>query len=396
MLKVINSLLLSWGLSAADASAWGAVTVCAIALALSWAVYAVLNRLVVPVVLKFVNFTEARWDDIVFNPAILRVLSELAAVLVLRWLLPGGLADFPEWQSGVFVGLKIAIVCVAVHLVNRFIIALYNVLEENTSRRVTSLKGLRQMLQVISVFVGIIIVISILANRNPLTIITGLGAAATILMLVFKDPILGVVAGVQLTLNDMLRPGDWITVPARNLNGTVLEVGLTTVKVRNFDNTVVTVPPYSLVSESFQNWRPMQQSGARRVERSITIDVNTVAFCTPAQVEEYRREEWGRELDPAVKHVNLTVFRLYLEHYLSALPTLNTSLPDHICMVRELQPTPQGIPLDIYLFTSLTEWKPYEHFQADVLDHILASAPAFGLRVYQAPSGLDVRERTAR
>ena len=158
---------------------------------------------------------------------------------------------------------------------------------------------------------------------------------------------MGVVAGVQLTLNDMLRPGDWITVPARNINGTVLEVGLTTVKVQNFDMTIVTVPPYSLVSESFQNWRGMTDARGRRVNRAVTIDVDSVDFCPPEKIEEFRREEWWGALDADVRHVNLTLFRAYLEHYISQLPDLKTD-PSMVYMVRELAPTPQGIPLELY------------------------------------------------
>ena len=188
---------------------------------------------------------------------------------------------------------RILIVCVAVHLINRFLLAVYELIERSSSGRASSLKGIRQMLQVISVSIGVIIIISILANKNPLTVITGLGAAATVLMLVFKDSIMGVVAGVQLTLNDMLRPGDWITVPARNINGTVLEVGLTTVKVQNFDMTIVTIPPYALVSESFQNWRGMTDSRGRRINRAVTIDVNSVRFCDEETIRELKTKNGG-------------------------------------------------------------------------------------------------------
>ena len=372
-------------------ASWAAGLSVFVACFLAWALYAALNRWVIPTILRFVEFTEAKWDDIVFNPGILRVMSELAGVIVLRVLVPPALAKFPALFSAANIALRVAIVAVGVHLVNRFILALYNVLEDNSSSRVTSLKGIRQMLQVLTVLVGIIICISILANKDPIAIITGLGAAATILMLVFKDPILGVVAGIQLTLNDMLRPGDWISMPSRGINGTVAEVTLSTVKVLNFDKTILTVPPYSLLTETFQNWRPMQTHGARRITRTITIDTSTVARLDSDRAKALGADVWAADVDLSQPQVNLSLFRRYLEHYLANVPTV-TSDSRRPLMVREMQPTPQGLPIEIYLFTTITDWVPYEHLQADIVDHILAAAPSFGLRVYQAPAGQDFRQ----
>ncbi|MCM1162870.1 MAG: mechanosensitive ion channel family protein [Muribaculaceae bacterium] len=389
----ILSLLAGWGVDPAQLTLWSTILSASISVLIPWVVYVLLSRVVIPMLLKVTHYTEAKWDDILFNPQLLRVVAELVFVMILGAALPPSLSRFHTLFTIVQVGCRIAVVAAVIHMVNRLLLALYELLVANSSGRVTSLRGILQMLQIISISIGVIIVISILADKNPLTIITGLGAAATVLMLVFKDSIMGVVAGVQLTLNDMLRPGDWITVPSRNINGTVLEVGLTTVKVQNFDNTIVTVPPYSLVSESFQNWRGMTDSGGRRMNRSITIDVNSVGFCPREMIEALKTEEWGRRLDPDRQYVNLTLFRHYLEHYISTLPQLNSS-PGMTCMVRELEPTNTGIPIDLYLFTTLTSWKPYEHFQASVMDHVFASVSRFGLRIYQAPSGLDVRERT--
>ncbi|MCM1521662.1 MAG: mechanosensitive ion channel family protein [Muribaculaceae bacterium] len=388
----ILSLLAGWGVNPGSLTLWTTITSASISILIPWIVYMILTRVAIPILLKVVSFTESKWDDILFNPRLLRVVAELVLVMILSATLPDSLSRYQTLHAISLVACRIAVVAVVVHLVNRLLMALYDLLVSNSTGRVTSLRGILQMLQVLSISIGVIIVISILSDKNPLTIITGLGAAATVLMLVFKDSIMGVVAGVQLTLNDMLRPGDWITVPARNINGNVLEVGLATVKVQNFDNTIVTVPPYSLVSESFQNWRGMTDSGGRRVNRSVTIDVNSVNFCPDSMIEEFRSEEWGRRLVKEKKYVNLTLYRHYLEHYLSTLPQLKTGMT---CMVRELDPTPQGLPIDLYFFTSLTSWKPYEHLQASVMDHVLASVHRFGLRIYQAPSGLDVRERPA-
>ena len=385
----ILKLYAGWGMDADVAPLWSTLTSVGLSLLLSWVVYELLTRVVIPIVLKFVAYTSVKWDDILFNPRLLKVVAELVFVIVARLTLPASLIYYPDMAGLASVVCKVGLVCVCVHLVNRFILALYNLLEDNSSSRITTLKGIRQMLQILTVLVGLIIVISILARRDPLAIITGLGAAATVLMLVFKDSIMGVVAGVQLTLNDMLRPGDWITLPSRHINGNVVEVGLTTVKIRNFDNTIVTVPPYSLISESYQNWRGMRDSGGRRMNRSFTIDVNSVRFCTPRETETFAQEEWGKGLAEGEGHVNLTLYRRYLEHYISGLPDLNTS-DDMIYMVRELAPTPQGVPLELYFFTKNTAWKSFEHMQAAVMDHVMASVGRFGLRIYQAPSGLDL------
>jgi miniconductance mechanosensitive channel len=221
-----------------------------------------------------------------------------------------------------------------------------------------------------------------------MNILTGLGASAAILMLVFKDTIMGLVAGVQLSANNMLRPGDWITMPKYGADGTVIEVTLTTVKVQNWDNTITTIPPYALVSDSFQNWRGMRESGGRRIKRSLNIDMTTVHFCTPQQLKNFEKRGWLEGFERTGKEeVNLHVFRHYLERYLRHHPRVNTSLT---LMVRQLQPTPQGLPIELYFFSANKDWIPYERLQAEVFDHVLAVLPQFGLKVFQSPTGTDI------
>ena len=243
------------------------------------------------------------------------------------------------------------------------------------------------MFKIISLCIGAIIIISIVVDKNPANILTGLGAMAAVLMLVFKDPIMGLVAGVQLSANDMLRQGDWITLPKHNADGEVVEVTLTTVKVQNWDKTITTIPPYVLVSESFQNWRGMFDSGGRRIKRSLYIDMNTIGFCTKEQVEKFRQKGWLNGIDCDDEHiVNLTVLRNYLDIYLRNNKRVNQNL---ILMVRQLQPTAQGLPLELYFFSANTAWVAYEHLQADVFEHIFAIMPEFGLKVFQTPAGND-------
>ena len=221
---------------------------------------------------------------------------------------------------------------------------------------------------------------------------------------------MGVVAGIQLTANNMLRVGYWIAMPKYGADGTVIEVTLNTVKVRNWDNTITTIPPYALVSDSFQNWRGMEESGGRRIKRSVNIDMNSVKFCSPEMIERYRKicllsdyvlsteqkiEKYNKEnnvdtstLINGQHQTNLGVFRAYLNNYLKSLPTVNQQMT---CMVRQLQPTETGIPMELYFFSAVKDWVPYEGVQADVFDHVLAIIPEFELRVFQNPSGDDLR-----
>jgi miniconductance mechanosensitive channel len=269
---------------------------------------------------------------------------------------------------------------------------LYSASEEEIGLKDHPLDGLLQMLKLITVSLGIIVAISLLLNKNPSAILAGLGASAAVLMLVFKDTILGFVAGIQLSFNKMLNVGDWITIPSRNVNGIVEQVSLTTVKVRNYDNTILTVPPYTLVSESFQNWRGMQDRGGRRVMRSINIDMNTVRFCTDEEMQRYASLGWldGMETTNG-KQVNLKIFRHYLEKYLTNHPGIIVNTEEKmLLMVRQLQPTPQGLPLELYFFSASVDWVPYEQLQADVFDHLIAVVKEFGLKIYQAPSGDDL------
>jgi miniconductance mechanosensitive channel len=251
------------------------------------------------------------------------------------------------------------------------------------------MKGFYQMMKLIVICVGTIIIISTLIDKDPVKILTGLGASAAILTLVFKDTIMGLVAGVQLTANDMLRPGDWITMPKYGADGSVLEVTLTTVKVQNWDKTISTIPPYALVNDSFQNWRGMRESGGRRVKRSINIDMHTVRFCTAEELAYFKQQPWMEGFEETGKEeVNLYIFRHYVMYYLTHHPKVNQ---DMIMLVRQLQPTAQGMPIELYFFSANTAWVKYEALQAEVFDHVLAVVHQFGLKVFQSPSGLDLQ-----
>lgn len=266
---------------------------------------------------------------------------------------------------------------------------LYEAFYRRPKFRAYAVKGIFQMLKLVTTGLGLIVGISILFGKEPLAIITALGASAAVLLLVFRDTILGLVASVQLSANKMLRRGDWIVVKKHGADGEVVDVSLTTVKVRNWDNSISTIPPYSLISESFRNYQPMRQSGGRRVDRSIYIDVNSVRFCTPDELAGLERRGWleGLDIDRASRQVNLALLRRYLEKYISRHRDVNTRM---LHMVRQMEATQSGLPIQLYFFTVHTGWKDFEHTQAEIFDHVYAVIAEFGLRIFQTPAGTDV------
>lgn len=351
---------------------------------------ALCRRIFIPFTNKITRSTRSSWDDILFNENVMTSCCQILPPVLLHMLLPRMFdtdGDIFFWTVKV---LDIYITACAIKLAFAILNALYDLANQNSSLRNKTLKGVFEMFKIIAICIGAIIMISIVIDKNPAKVLTGLGAMAAVLMLVFKDPIMGLVAGVQLSVNDMLRPGDWITLPKHDADGMVVEVTLTTVKVQNWDNTITTIPPYILVSESFQNWRGMFDSGGRRIKRSIYIDMNSIGFCTKEQIEKFTQKGWMEGLDSSEEVVNLTVLRNFIDIYLRNNPRVNKYMT---LMVRQLQPTSQGLPLELYFFSADTAWVAYEHLQADVFEHIIAMLPEFGIKAFQAPAGSDFANR---
>lgn len=346
------------------------------------------RRVIIPVVRRITEKTESKWDNYLLNDDVLNNLCSLVPPIVVYMSVPLAFPGSP-WLGLILKLCWIYIVIVATKLICSFISAIYSLTSEHEKYKDHSLKGLYQMFKLVAVCVSLIIIVSTLIDKSPTAILTGLGAGTAILMLVFQDSIRGLVAGIQLMVNDMLRPGDWITMPKYGVDGDVLEVTLTTVKVQNWDKTIVTVPPYALVNESFQNWRGMFDIGGRRVKRSINIDMNTVRFCTAEELEKFRQEPWMDGFESTGdEEVNLYIFRHYVEYYLRHHSKVNQ---DMIMTVRQLQPTAQGIPVELYFFSASTVWLKYEHLQAEVFDHVLAMMHTFDLKIFQSPTGLDLQ-----
>ena len=356
----------------------------------SWLLDLLCRRVIIPAVKKVVDKTKADWDDILFSNAVVGRLCHIVPAAVINGLLPLAFFDKPLIFSALTKVTEIYLIIAILRFLLSLVRSLYLISENKGADRNRPMKGVFQMIQVIVICVGVILVFSVLFGKSPVDLLVGLGAAATVLMLIFKDTIVGLVSGVQLSANDMLRKGDWIAMPKHGVDGRVEEVNLTTVKVRNWDKTIYTIPPYTLVSESFQNWRGMEaDSQGRRVKRHLKLDMNSVRFCTPDELLKYSKEGLVSDEEMQSGVANSTVFRRYLLRYLASLPTVNS---DMTLMVRQLQPTEYGLPIELYFFTASKVWAKHETDQADIFDYIIAVLPKFGLRVFQSPSGADFKK----
>ena len=346
----------------------------------------VCQKIVIPLSNRITRKTQARWDDIIFNATTLKNVCNLIVGIALTAALPM-LMNEDSMLFGVASKVcHIYIIAIFVRFCCGILTSLYKISSQAKKTKNHTLQGVFQMMKIVIISIGVILVASIIIDRDPTRLLTGLGASAAVLMLVFKDSIMGLVAGVQLSANDMLHPGDWITMEKYGADGMVQEVSLTTVKVQNWDKTITTVPPYALVSESFQNWRGMFDSGGRRIKRSIFIDMNSIAFCNEKQIKALNDK--GLFAGSNERPVNLTVFREWLEMWLKNHPKVNKEMTT---MVRQLQPTAQGLPLELYFFFDGTAWVDYEHLQSEIFEYILATLPEFGLKTFQTPTGNDIR-----
>lgn len=351
---------------------------------------ALFRYVVMPAVQKLTERTKATWDDYLFNDRVMKAFRRIIPPVLWYVLLPFAFAADSSVLPVLLKACNIYLVVVSLFFISEFLHSLYEISSEHQKLRNRPLKGIYQMFNLMAVVVGFILVVSIIVNKSAGTVLAGLGASAAIIMLIFKDTILGLVAGVQLTANDMLRPGDRITMNKYGANGYVREVSLTTVKVQNFDKTITTIPPYLLVSDSFQNWRGMREAGGRRLKLSVNIDANTVHFCSPDELRSYEEKGYiaKGQYDSADRPVaNTQVYRNFMMDFMSRHPNVNKDL---MIMARMLQPTPEGLPLELYCFSVFPDWKPFELFQGEVLDYAIVMASEFGLRIFQRPAGSDL------
>ena len=379
----MNGILIGWGIDPKIANTFDEMIIAALLVILAIGLDYLCQAIFVGSMKKLAQHTHYQWDSLLLKRKVVHHLVHTIPGILVYALLP---LAFIRGKGLLLLSQKICAVYIVFALllaINGFILVfldMYNMRQGNKNRPI---KGFMQVLQVLLFFIGGIVIIAILIGKSPASLFAGLGASAAILMLVFKDTILGFVAGIQLSANDMLRPGDWITVPGSNANGIVQEITLNTVKIQNFDNTISTIPPYTLVSASFQNWRGMVESGGRRVMRSIFLDLNTIKFCTPDMLNTFRKEIpllADYKPDEGVTPTNSQMFRVYVEKYLTSLPVVNTDLD---LIISQLQSTEYGVPIQIYFFSRNKIWKEYERIQSDIFDHFFAMVPKFELKVYQ-------------
>lgn len=346
------------------------------------------QRFLIPMILKLVSHTSIQWDDYLINRPVLRALCQLIPSLLLFNLLPlcfDNQATFLYTLLYRFTQSYIALssmMLVAAFLKNITVIA-------SQQLEAHHLVGALQFTRLLTFCLGSIVILSLLLGNNPVRVIAGLGAAATVLMLVFKDSILGLVAGIQLSMNKMLKVGDWVTIKKLDVNGTVEEVSLTTIKVRNFDNTISTIPPYTLVSDSFQNWQGMYAKGLRRVKRALYIDIRSIHFADNEEKELLRRKKLISKTDAETPSItNLTLFRHYISQKLKDDPQVSNN---PWVLARQLDPTPNGLPLEIWFYTPITSFIPFEEIASERMEQFIAMLSTFGLEHYQAPAGNDLQ-----
>ena len=379
----MNKILVGWGVDAKIANTFDEMIIAVLLIAVAVGVDYLCQYIFVGSVRKLSEKSHYFWDTLLIKRRVIHNLVHAIPGILVYTLLP---MAFIRGKELLLISQKVCavyIVFVLLLAINGFILVAMDIYNHREVSKNRSIKGFVQVLQVLAFFIGGIVIIAILVNKSPATLFAGLGASAAILMLVFKDTILGFVAGIQLSANDMLRPGDWITVPGSNANGVVQEITLNTVKIQNFDNTISTIPPYTLVNNSFQNWRGMVESGGRRVMKSIFLDLNTIKFCTPDMLDNMRKEIpllADYKPDEGVTPTNSQMFRVYVERYLTSLPVVNTDLD---LIISQLQSTEYGVPIQIYFFSRNKVWKEYERIQSDIFDHFFAMIPQFELKVYQ-------------
>jgi len=396
----------------------------------AWLAFVIVRYILNHWVAGLVQKTKTEWDDILVKNKVFNALSHLVPLFILYSscyfatpTLEKPLAELApdvaaQWQADYYLFLgpllmtlaKVYFVFTIVYIIVRLLNAVNGIYMTTPYSNDRPIKGYIQLLQILVIFLASIVVIALLIGKDPSVLIAGLGALAAVLMLIFKDTLLGFVASIQLSANDMLKVGDWIEMPGHRADGTVLDITLNTVKVQNWDKTISTIPTYAMVSESFTNWKGMEESEGRRIKRSIFIDMYSIRFCNPEMLEHFKKfdnlreyvtqkeeeirkynEKHGLSADDVLsarRQTNIGVFRKYLELYLKNNPRINNRMT---LIIRQLQSTEKGLPVEIYVFSKEKEWANYEKLQNDIFDHIFAVIPEFGLKIFQSPAGNDMR-----
>lgn len=405
----LNELLLKSGISEKASEIIENIIVITIIILLAFLTDYLTKKILVTYIKILVKRTKNTWDDIFLTNKVFHRLAHLAPAIIIYYSIDYAI-ELPALVNLIKMVTVIYMIVVSLSVATSFVSALHDIYLTFPRAKNKPIKGYIQLLNLFLYFIAIILIYSNISGKPAVGLLTALGTLIAVLLLVFKDTILGLVASVQISANNMVKPGDWIVVPSRDTDGTVLEISLNTVKVQNWDKTISSFPTYALVNESFHNWKGMEESGGRRIKRSINIDMNSIKFLDDKLkknlkklhlIKDYidEREQIinefnvKNEIDTSLpvngrRMTNLGIFRRYLEAYLKNHPNIN---PDMTFLIRHLQPTEKGIPIEIYIFSKVQKWSDYESVQADIFDHILAAIPWFDLRVFQNPGGEDFR-----
>ncbi len=343
-------------------------------------IYLMCHRFIVPLMVRIAEKTVVEWDDILLNEATLRAASHIIPGLFVWMFLPDVFAVYRSVPEILSRATAFYVVLMSMRLGIAFIDSFKGFEGERRTALQQYFHTFCGVLKIGVIFISVIVMLAVAIGRSPLTLLAGLGATSAILMLVFKDTITGLVAGVRLTSNDMLHKGDWITVPKTEVNGIVEDITLTTVKVRNFDNTILTVSPLTLVDGSFQNWMSMRNGGGRRVKRMVYFDFRSVRLADDQMKQRLAHKYGMRETEMKGEVVNMTLFRRYVERWIAGRDDVNS---DMMFFVRQLEATSTGLPMEFYFFLKQKDWKPYEHHLAEIMEYIYAIVDDFGLKIYQ-------------
>lgn len=376
----IEEILSGWGAGGEWPIVISHLILIALAFGLAFIVGLVSRRVIVPIIMKITSKTKNTWDELFLNRRVLDSACRILPAIIIWMFIPAIFYRFPyieELLSRITaIYITIAATTTAITLTN----SLQLLDTDIRSAKHQYLHSFCGVMKIILIFIAVIVVIAILIDRNPTALLTGLGATSAILMLIFQDTIKGLVAGIRLTSNDMIHKGDWISVPKAQVDGIVTEITLTTVKVQNWDNTILTISPQTLVDDSFQNWIGMQQSPGRRVKRKVFYDFSSIHPISKEECAIYIKKGYfaAEEIQPGM--VNMTLYRKYMEKYLSQQAEVNT---DMLLIVRQLEATNAGLPIEFYFFLKDKTWLNYEHNLADIMEKIYAMTPEFGLKIYQ-------------
>jgi miniconductance mechanosensitive channel len=355
------------------------------------------KKIIIQIIKHFVEKSKTDWDDIIYEQGVFNKLSHMAPALVVNALIEMPLTEFPRLVSFIKLITSVWIVIVITMVIIALTKALHDIYKTTEMSKRRSIKGYIQMVHIIIYSISALIILSILMHKNIGYFVTGLGAMAAVLMLVFKDTILGLVGSIQLSANDMVRIGDWIEMSKYGADGSVIEMNLTTIKVRNANNTITTLPTYAMVSDSFINWRGMSESEGRRIKRSLYIDIKSIRFCTAEMINTFSQISILKEFiesdafqSKKDSYTNTGIFRAYIESYIRSVPEINNELT---ILARQMQPGEHGLPIEIYCFSKVKDFEGYEKLQSSIIEHLVAITPIFSLSLFQSPSGDDFRTK---